>query len=590
MTFGWLLRDCWLLLVFIATTSRPASGRAAVPSQEQQVKLPKDPVVGKLAKEWLQAPVTNSVSAPAGSAQAQLHAEAKLQALQARLHSQGGTHRASSSGAAQGLLAPLQVNPSTEGSSMPELRLDSTSGHEPVTPPKLVYQVQASEHDTAGLYQQTSLDANAKLGSYRQLLLPALLAFLIGWALWMTSDILSSPVSKQMAAGRILRSTVKSELIGRDSKGEADGKLQPGVASCIIAWVISIIVLTVFVPTALWYQSPLQRRGPLPTGIGLPFKPWRTVGLELEMQPLKSKPLTFVDASLNIRGALATAVASKGLAANKYRMSQLRSLGQLMTKEEGLTRLDWSFIEETDPGLLYELVGPMLGSEEEVDFAVSVSDQLSQYFEGGNFAGLHVTVDSKCLLAGHGEGLIALLLIWEHYHSALARTFAHRPSIAVYAHPLADKHPTLLAYLQDRWEQGSQSQKEDLPAAFRRLASSMKGATGPLVDAPERDGYRNFAVNVCHLLPVDCCWECEKNHVTKHGGLEFRLFDFTHGRKLRSAITVAERLVQSLCSMPPKPDLRPLLALPGILPATDISPLLAFLQINETEFHMTPDW
>lgn len=330
-----------------------------------------------------------------------------------------------------------------------------------------------------------------------------------------------------------------------------------------------------------------MRSGPLPTSIGLPSKTWRRVGLEIEMQPKKT--LKFVDAALTVRRALATAVAPKGMSANKFRLSQLRSLGHLMKKEEVLTgrqSVDWSFVEESDPGPLYELIAPMLASEEEVYFASAVSDTLSQDFKGGNYAGLHITIDSECLLAGHGEGLVSLLLIWERYYNELARIFAHRPGMAVYGRPLIDKHPSLLAYLQDRWEQGSQAQKEDLAAAFRRLAGNMKGPRGPLMRVSERDGYRNLAVNVCHLLQVDCCWDCDKNLVAKHGGLEFRLFDFSHGKKLRYAIMVAERLVQSLCIMPPKSHLRPLLALPGVSPATDVLPLLDFLQINATEFHM----
>jgi len=66
---------------------------------------------------------------------------------------------------------------------------------------------------------------------------------------------------------------------------------------------------------------------------------------------------------------------------------------------------------------------------------------------------------------------------------------------------------------------------------------------------PHRDGWRNFAVNLCHLLPnVNCCQDCNKNARPKHGGVEFRLFDTCYGARLEKVLNLLQSLIGRICA------------------------------------------
>merc|ERR1712224_1063472 len=114
-------------------------------------------------------------------------------------------------------------------------------------------------------------------------------------------------------------------------------------------------------------------------------------------------------------------------------------------------------------------------------------------------------------------------------------------------------------------------------------------AKGFLAGLERRDGYRNFAVNMCHLLPeVRCCADCDKNRAPKHGGVEFRLFDVAYGVRLRQLVGFVEALVRQMClvqhSAAEQTALRPLLRLQGDSEAEALLPLLERLGMNASVF------
>merc|ERR1712113_465982 len=130
---------------------------------------------------------------------------------------------------------------------------------------------------------------------------------------------------------------------------------------------------------------------------------------------------------------------------------------------------------------------------------------------------------------------------------------------------LRQRHPGLLAAVQNFWlteyharglhEQASQPVAYETGSA-KRFAALLTAQQDELyaslpndfsVLLRHRDGYRNFAVNLCHVLPISCCQDCEKNLVPKHGLVEFRVFDMAYGDRLHSLIQIAQRLMQRSC-------------------------------------------
>lgn len=320
---------------------------------------------------------------------------------------------------------------------------------------------------------------------------------------------------------------------------------------------------------------------------------WVSVGLELEMQPLH-KSVGFRQAAELTQEALvfAGSLNSSQFEGEPERLDELKTLDVVPRERTqiGSPRRAWAIHPESDPGPLFELVSPWLRFPTEVDLAVAATEELSHNFGGGRFAALHITVDGRCLLAN--GGIMALWLMWERFHGQLKSVLARRKAAATYGPSLQDKHPELLEALQAQWEQHPAPTAEDVGKLLEKLHSGMDKyiKKGFLSGLERRDGYRNFAVNVCHLLPVvRCCADCDKNRTPKHGGIEFRIFDVAYGERLRLLVTLVQRLVLRVCeaSRAAVSSLRPLLMLKGDLPSSTLSPLLTFLGIDETQFHVT---
>lgn len=241
----------------------------------------------------------------------------------------------------------------------------------------------------------------------------------------------------------------------------------------------------------------------------------------------------------------------------------------------------WIYEREGPMGKL-ELSSPIDLSEEQVEFGLGLlaDNRFRKAFKISN-TGLHFHVDSRCLLKDE-QRVVALLLIWERFHDAIATlTRSNRSGGVDAAAKLAVKNPELLRYLQMRWMNPSKFQ-EPLKEGFRRLSNQTK--TTVSAGKENRDGYRNFAVNVCHLLDVDCCRNCAKNTVPKFGGLEFRLFDASFDRERnRHCFAIPQRLVQATC-VTPLDSMMHLVLLPNAPSPTDARDLLAFLDLDSADF------
>jgi hypothetical protein len=244
--------------------------------------------------------------------------------------------------------------------------------------------------------------------------------------------------------------------------------------------------------------------------------------------------------------------------------------------------------EETDPGPLYELVAPWLGADAEAQTSIGITDRLGKSFGGGRFAALHLHVDGRCLLSG--VKLTTLLLLWERYHYAIMPLVAHRPSATTYGPAIAKKHPDLLVALQEHWlkrtAQPSSNSSAEVESLFVSHHDGMfeHANLGVLASMAERDGYRNFAINVCHLLQIRCCRACDKNQAPKHGLVEFRIFDVTYGERLRLLMQLVQRMVQHSCAGTPAPSLKSHLLLPGVKPENNLKLLLDFLKVDSAAF------
>lgn len=380
--------------------------------------------------------------------------------------------------------------------------------------------------------------------------------------------------------------------------------------SSIVVWVLALALATLIVPFFLWRQLPRHGlsgdaslrgvsvgREKYASGsnlrIGMSKLPWIGLGLALEMVPHASR--ADVDAMAAVKRALKKYQPPQSVIDNSTELSQLTSLethehkGRHHAHE---TMTAWSLHEETDPvdlGVSYELVVPWLDSEGSGEFVVAASDALTADFEGGKFAAMHLTIDGRCLLADNGNGLVALLLLWEHFHTTIAKLVARRPGAAQFRRTLAEMNPELLKALQGRWSASHLDNPEDNPedheeiqthldVLFTRHAGDVRGEKGT------NHGYSTLAINVCHLLNVKCCDDCPKNKAPKLGGINFRLFDAVFGQRLRLVMALAERLVQAICAQPSAKELTPLLALQGVTPATDLVPLFTFLNLDPVDF------
>lgn len=280
--------------------------------------------------------------------------------------------------------------------------------------------------------------------------------------------------------------------------------------------------------------------------------------------------------------------ADASISSNTERMRQLTTLAIKRTHNDEEQLFAWNWEVESAKGMM-EISTPVNLTEEEVSYTLGATNLLDGPFVPGEAFQFHI--EANCLLKD-SRRLVALLLIWERFHSTLESLLSiDRRSRWSYAATIANKNPELLNHLQARWLGDPEAQAEPIDLAFRRLESSIRFPTadGKLhsdLKLNLRNGYRTFALNLCHLLDIDCCVDCEKNLVKKFGAIEFRVFDsqFGHGLLLMSAL--GQRLIQSTCAISEfdDPSLRNLLMLPGVQPAPDATALLEFLRMDPEEF------
>lgn len=349
-------------------------------------------------------------------------------------------------------------------------------------------------------------------------------------------------------------------------------------------------------PQSLVHSSKMKH-------MGLQDKPWLPLSFEVEFRsynetltktiareyfnysevfsipPLPADMMLAVEESSHIVRDILISLPSVPVVGKEH--TDLRTVIAKKGHDEETPQNVWIYEREGPIGVL-ELSSPIDLSEEEVEFGLSLlaDRRFQKAFKVSN-TGLHFHVDSRCLLKDE-QRVVGLLLIWERFHDAIATlTRSNRSGGVSAAAKLAYKNPELLQYLQMRWMNPSKFQ-EPLKEGFRRLSNQTKTTSSE--KKKNRDGYRNFAVNVCHLLDVDCCRNCSKNMVPKFGGLEFRLFDANFDRERnRHCFAIPQRLVQATC-VTPLDSMMHLVSLPNTPSPTDTRDLLAFLDLDPADF------
>jgi len=251
------------------------------------------------------------------------------------------------------------------------------------------------------------------------------------------------------------------------------------------------------------------------------------------------------------------------------------------------------------PGMC-EISSPIELLEGEAELAIAAAVNVAGQFQVGPMRGeFHVNVEARCLL--EDERLSALLLIWEKHHAAI-RTLvlkncgdAFRCQMERYgtdfsARSLAESNYGLVAHLQNRWETRRIIPNETLTEHIRRIGEPFVPVQSTV--PKHNQGWRDFAINVCHLLDIPCCRDCFKNDVPKFGSLEFRIFygnfdESSDGHSLKKSfrlfVALAERLVQATCERPTS-ELTPFMLLQGVTAAPDLTSLVEFLQFDPNDF------
>jgi len=323
--------------------------------------------------------------------------------------------------------------------------------------------------------------------------------------------------------------------------------------------------------------------------IGLPSHKWLPMSIELEMHEcdrtgsIHERLASHANVSKEEIHQWLTKTAIKARAilietdpsyvadAGHSRATKLRSLHIKQSHDSDDSLHEWNWEREMTARTLLELASPIDLSEKEVKFASHASHKFVGRFYGGQASSLQVHVEGRCLLSE--DRLNVLLLMWEKYHPALEKLIKVRERGHDFARSIAKGNPELLAGLQQRLDN---KPTESYKSLWKRHEGSIKNVRS------DRDGYRNFAINVCHLLDVKCCRNCIKNETPKFGGIEFRLFNTEFGTRFRLSVSFFERLVQASCSMPVS-KLRPHTLHAGSKPAADASPLFELLHIDPLE-------
>jgi len=243
---------------------------------------------------------------------------------------------------------------------------------------------------------------------------------------------------------------------------------------------------------------------------------------------------------------------------------------------EGMTRVNvkTSHVDDEDlnawnleGGNIFEFTTPTNMAEHETVFVTRFLQRpdllalIKERKNGGIGYGTHMHVDAACLQADE-KRLVGLMLMWENFYDSLNfLTHSHRWSQKNFAAKIEAKSPDLLSMLQQRWLNKTYAEQDTLMEAFAKFESSLDRTFSTENGDPERDGYRRLAVNMCHVLDVNCCVDCDKNNVRKFGALEFRQFDASLGKDVL-LFALIERMVQAACSASYE-EMEPLLALPN---------------------------
>jgi len=140
----------------------------------------------------------------------------------------------------------------------------------------------------------------------------------------------------------------------------------------------------------------------------------------------------------------------------------------------------------------FELSSPMAMTEEETRFSINFSKALVGKLHGGPCSALHIHIDSHCLW--EERRLLRLLLIMEQFHDQLAETVRSVDCQKNWAASMTRNNPRLLRDLRRSWHQNS-SKQGFLVKLFHNHSDSFE-----VEELDEYQGYRNLAVNVCHLL------------------------------------------------------------------------------------------
>lgn len=222
----------------------------------------------------------------------------------------------------------------------------------------------------------------------------------------------------------------------------------------------------------------------------------------------------------------------------------------------------------------FELSSPIAMTEEETQISINLSKALVGKLHGGPCSALHIHIDSHCL--SEERRLLRLLLIMEQFHDQLAETVRSADCQKSWSASMPRNNPRLLRDLRRSWHRNS-SKEGFLVKLFHKHSNSFE-----VEELDEYQGYRNLAVNVCHLLDVPCCMDCGKNNVAKFGYLEFRLFNSEFGSNMELAISLAQRLTKAACTLPLN-DLDSLIA-PDKDEVPHISSLFDFLNLDISEF------
>ena len=211
----------------------------------------------------------------------------------------------------------------------------------------------------------------------------------------------------------------------------------------------------------------------------------------------------------------------------------------------------WKIEAEAEDSV--ELVTPVLypGRFPSIEVIANITHEFLQYpltrGAPGYFGATHINVEAENLVRNQNAlGLLNLLKVWEDFFPRL-KIYAQASSSdgisrrgQKFARSLGDRFPQVYKLLMEQ----ADTSIEAVTKVFMTVEKKDFAGAASLWLNESHDGLRQMGINLCRILDIPCCLNCEHNSQNHIPVLEFRVFDLEVGAQLHLMVTLIQGVVQ----------------------------------------------